>query len=104
MPRSAEATRSLGTGSTACARHSCRSRLASPATPPIERELKSGHIGWLEDDQPRGEAIDVLPGDLQRAVLGQHAGATAAPNSNVLYGRVLAPDPDRPARVVLTLN
>lgn len=77
----------------------------APPAPAIEREIKSGRISWLEQHEPRGDSIDVLPADLRGPVLGQRGGGIAgAPRTRVLYGRVLTPDPDRPARVVLTLN
>lgn len=76
----------------------------APAAPAIEREIKSGRISWLEEHEPRGDPIDVLPADLRGPVLGRRGGIAGRPRTTVLYGRVLTPDPDRPARVVLTLN
>jgi hypothetical protein len=76
----------------------------APAAPAIQRVIKGGSIGWLERDQPRGESLDVLPPDLRGPVLGQRGGIPGGTKSTVLYGRVLTPDPDRPARVVLTLT
>lgn len=72
------------------------SRPAPPA-PPLERRVSGGRIGWLEAHEPRGESLEVLPPDTRSAVLGLRRG-------NVLFGRVLAPDPDRPVRVIVTLN
>jgi hypothetical protein len=66
---------------------------AAPA-PPVERELSGGRIGWLERREARGEPLDVLPERTRRTVSGP----------NVVFGRVLAPDPARPLRIVLTMN
>ena len=66
----------------------------APAPPEIERQVDGGRIEWLEAREPRGEPLDVLP----EGALGQRF------RRNVLFGRVLTPDPDRPLRVVLTLN
>jgi hypothetical protein len=74
------------------------------AAPTIEREIKSGRISWLEQHEPRGDSIEILPADLRGPVLGHRGGIPGGPKATVLYGRVLTPDPDRPARVVLTLN
>jgi hypothetical protein len=66
----------------------------APEAPPIEREVSGGRIAWLEAREPRGASLEVLPpGSLSGRYL-----------KNMLFGRVLAPDPDRPLRVVLTLN
>jgi hypothetical protein len=66
----------------------------APAPPEIERQVEGGRIEWLEGHEPRGEPLDVLPS----GSLGPHF------TRNVLFGRVLTPDPDRPTRIVLTLN
>src|SRR5205814_8088555 len=47
---------------------------------------------------------DVLPTDLRQPILGRRGGIPGGPKTTVLFGRVLTPDPDRPARVVLTLD
>jgi len=70
--------------------------LPAPAAPAVEREVKSGRIGWLEQHEARGDPLDTLP----KGVL---PGANIT-GRNVLYGRVLTPDADRPARMALTLN
>jgi len=70
--------------------------LPAPAAPAVEREVKSGRIGWLEQRETRGDPLDTLP----KGVL---PGANIT-GRNVLYGRVLTPDADRPARIALTLN
>ncbi len=75
----------------------------APAPPPVEREVKSGRIGWLERREARGESLDVLPAGARGSILGRRGGP-GHPRRNVLYGRVLTPDPDRPVRVVVTLN
>jgi hypothetical protein len=66
----------------------------APAAPPIERRVEDGRIAWLEDREPRGEPLDVLPRESGRPLR----------NPDVLFGRVLTPDPGRPLRMVLTLN
>lgn len=78
------------------------SRAPAPLAPPIERRVTGGRVGWLDDHEPRGEPLDVLPPHTLRNVLG-HAGRPGRP-TNVLYGRVLTPDPDRPLRVAVTLS
>jgi hypothetical protein len=68
----------------------------APAPPKIERQVEGGRIKWLEAREPRGEPLDVLP---QGAIsLGPRF------RMNLLFGRVLTPDADRPTRIVLTLN
>jgi hypothetical protein len=68
----------------------------APAPPEIERQVEGGRIEWLETRELRGEPLDVLPeGTIG---LGRRF------RMNVLFGRVLTPDPDRPTRIVLTLN
>jgi hypothetical protein len=68
----------------------------APAPPEIERQVDGGRIKWLEAREPRGEPLDVLPSG--EGSLGPGF------RRNVLFGRVLTPDPDRPTRIVLTLN
>ena len=71
---------------------------APPPAPPVEREVSGGTIGWLEDREPRGEPLDVIPpqtlGEYRRANIGR----------NIVFGRVVTPDPARPIRLVLALN
>jgi hypothetical protein len=68
----------------------------APAAPAVDRKLSGGRIGWLEGREPRGDSLDVLP---PRALsLGRRYRA------NLLFGRVVTPDPDRPIRLVVTLN
>jgi hypothetical protein len=74
-------------------------RPAAPA-PDVERQLTGGRIGWLEAREERGDALEVLPPRARSSVLGHPTGV----GSNVLFGRVLTPDEDRPRAVVLTLN
>jgi hypothetical protein len=69
----------------------------APPAPSVERKVSGGRIGWLERHEARGESLDVLPPRTQSAVPGRRA-------ANVLFGRVLTPDPDRPMRLVVTLN
>jgi hypothetical protein len=71
----------------------------APAAPPIERAVSGGRIGWLEDHEPRGEPLDVLPARLRSNAMRVRGGRT-----DVLFGRVLTPDPDRPIRMIVTLN
>jgi hypothetical protein len=68
----------------------------APAPPEIERRVDGGRIQWLEAHEARGESLDILPRETYS--LGRRFG------TNVLFGRVLTPDPDRPVRIVLTLN
>jgi hypothetical protein len=76
-------------------------RAPAPAAPAIERQVRGGRIRWLEDHEPRGDSLDVLPTKIQNHVFGRVGGPRP---TNVLFGRVLAPDPDRPVRVAMTLN
>jgi len=76
----------------------------APAAPTVERDIDGGRIGWLERREGRGESLDILPAGLRAPIFGRRGGLPHRPTSNVLYGRVLTPDPDRPARIVLTLN
>jgi hypothetical protein len=68
----------------------------APVPPEIERRVEGGRIKWLEAREPRGEPLDVLPEEATS--MGPRF------RMNVLFGRVLTPDPDRPTRIVLTLN
>ena len=68
----------------------------APAPPEIERQVEGGRIKWLEEREPRGEPLDVLPS-------GEDSSGLRF-TRNVLFGRVLTPDPDQPTRIVLTLN
>jgi len=74
------------------------SRPAPPA-PAIERHLSGGRIGWLDSREARGDSLDVVPPRDRSGISHGLGGET-----NVLFGRVLTPDPDRPVRIVLTLN
>jgi hypothetical protein len=71
----------------------------APPAPTIERRVSGGRIGWVDSREERGESLDVLPPKAHASILGR-------PNSetNMLFGRVLTPDPDRPIRIVMTLN
>jgi hypothetical protein len=71
-----------------------------PVPPNIERKVEGGRIRWLEHREPRGESLDVLPADFR--AFG--AGPRLQRHPDVLFGRVLTPDADRPARLVATLN
>ena len=78
-------------------------RSAAPPAPAVERTVSGGRIGWLERRELRGESLDTLPARAHAAVLGQ-IGGPQRPQTNVLFGRVLTPDPGRPLRIVVTLN
>lgn len=82
------------------------SRPAKPAppAPAVERTVSSGSIGWLERHELRGEPLDVLPERTRTTVLGQRRAPIGQRASNVVFGRVLTPEPGRPLRIVLTLN
>jgi hypothetical protein len=67
----------------------------APPAPEIERHVSGGRIGWLDAREERGESLEVLP--RKTGILGRREG-------KVLFGRVLAPDPDRPIRIVVTMN
>jgi hypothetical protein len=75
---------------------SARTRRAAPPAPPVEREVSDGSIGWLEDREPRGEPLDAMrvPSAYWRLSGGR----------NVIFGRVVTPDPSRPYRVLVALN
>ena len=66
---------------------------AVPGPTEVERVVSGGTIGWLERREPRGEAMDVVPGRNRRLI-----------TRNMVFGRVLAPTADRPLRIALTLN
>jgi hypothetical protein len=76
---------------------------SEPPAPAIERRVTGGRVGWLEDREPRGEPLDVLPARVQGYVLGGVPGRPGG-TDEVIFGRVVAPDPDRPLRLVVTLN
>jgi hypothetical protein len=76
----------------------------APPAPTVQRRVEGGRIAWLEIHEPRGESLDVLPARTQATVLGRGDGPRGRLHTNVLYGRVLTPDLDRPARLVVTLN
>lgn len=73
----------------------------APPVPEVERRATGGRISWLEAREHRGEGLDVLPPRIRSNVLGH---PRTGVGSNVVFGRVLAPDPDRPRRIVVTLN
>lgn len=73
----------------------------APPAPEVERRATGGRISWLEAREQRGEGLEVLPPRIRSNVLGHPRPGVG---SNVLFGRVLAPDPDRPRRIVVTLN
>jgi hypothetical protein len=70
---------------------SAPTRLSAP--PKVDRRVRGGTIGWLVRREPRGEPLDVLPARIRRSI-ERHA----------VFGRVIAPAPDRPLRVAVTLN
>ena len=72
---------------------------APPPAPAVEREVTGGTIGWLEDREERGEPLDVLP----KGFLTPVSRLPGQPGE-VVFGRVLSPDPGQPLRAVLTLN
>lgn len=74
-------------------------RKPAPPAPKIERRVSAGRIGWLDAREARGESLDVLPPRAHGSILRPRNGET-----NVLFGRVLTPDPDQPIRIALTLN
>lgn len=76
----------------------------APPAPAVERDVTGGRIGWLERHEPRGEPLDVLPARTLAIVVGRRPGRPLRQPTNVLFGRVLTPDPGRPLRMVLTLN
>lgn len=81
---------------------------APAAAPPVvERKLAGGKIGWLEAGEPRGEPLGVLPPRLRSVALGKiprRSGLRINASTNVVFGRLITPDPDRPLRVVISLN
>jgi hypothetical protein len=68
---------------------------AAPPAPPVEREVSGGRIGWLEDREPRGESLGTMR---VPSYYWQPGGR------NIIFGRVLAPDPTRPHRLLIALN
>jgi hypothetical protein len=64
-----------------------------PGPPKVDRKVRGGTIGWLVRREPRGEPLDVVPARSRRSV-ERHA----------VFGRVIAPDPERPLRVAVTLS
>jgi hypothetical protein len=68
------------------------SRRVAPGPTKVDRKVSGGTIGWLNRHEPRGEPL-VLP--------GRHRNFSVR---NAVFGRVIAPDPSRPLRVVVTLN
>lgn len=78
---------------------------AIPATAPtvaIQRHLHGGSIGWLEHREARGQPLSVLPPRIRSMLLGYRGGAPG--RTKVIFGRVLTPDPNLPARIAVTLN
>ena len=69
------------------------SRRAAPGPTKVDRKVTGGTIGWLDRHEPRGDPLDVLPAWALSGI-GRHA----------VFGRVIAPDPERPLRVALTLS
>jgi hypothetical protein len=72
----------------------------APPAPRIERQVSSGRIAWLESSEGRGESLDVLPARTRTSILRR----PPHHETNMLFGRVLTPDPDRPTRIILSLN
>lgn len=66
---------------------------AVPGPTRVERRVVNGTIGWLDRREPRGQPLSVIPGR-DGALIRRHA----------VFGRVVAPDPGRPARVAVTLS
>jgi hypothetical protein len=63
-----------------------------PGPTKVDRKVRGGTIGWLNRHEPRGQPL-VLPGRQRNFSV-----------RNAVFGRVIAPDPSRPLRVVITLN
>jgi hypothetical protein len=68
-------------------------RAPVPGPTKVDRKVRGGTIGWLARHEPRGQPLDVLPGRI-RGLIERHT----------IFGRVIAPDPDRPMRVAVTLS
>jgi hypothetical protein len=68
-------------------------RKTAPGPTRVDRHVSGGTIGWLDKREPRGEPLSVLPAH-SRGLIERH----------VVFGRVVAPDPNRPLRVALTLS
>jgi hypothetical protein len=64
-----------------------------PGPTRLDRHLTNGTIGWLDKRELRGQPLSVIP-HRSRTLIQRHA----------VFGRVVAPDPDRPMRVALTLS
>jgi hypothetical protein len=67
----------------------------------VAAPARNGHISWLEQHASRGQPLSVLPARIRAGLLGFRGGG---PRSRIIFGRVLAPDPSQPLRVVVTLN
>ena len=67
----------------------------------VAAPARNGRVHWLEQHEPRGEPLSVLPEKTRWWLLGFRGGGSA---TRILYGRVLTPAAGVPARVVLTLN
>jgi hypothetical protein len=65
----------------------------APGPTRVERHVTGGTIGWLDRHEQRGEPLDVLP-RRSRGLVRRHT----------VFGRVLAPDPNRPFRLAVTLS
>lgn len=69
------------------------SQKTAPGPTKVERHVSGGTIGWLDRREHRGQPLNILP-SRSRALITRH----------VVFGRVVAPDPGRQARVALTLS
>jgi hypothetical protein len=67
----------------------------------VAAPTRNGHVSWLEQHVPRGQPLSILPARIRAGLLGFRGGG---PRSRIIFGRVLAPDPSQPLRVVVTLN
>jgi hypothetical protein len=67
----------------------------------VAAPARNGHISWLEQHASRGQPLSVLPARIRAGLLGFRGGG---PRSRIIFGRVLAPDPSQPLRVVVALN
>jgi hypothetical protein len=59
----------------------------------VQRHVSGGTIGWLDHSEPRGQPLNVLPRRTATFVR-RHA----------VFGRVIAPDPNTPIRLAITLS
>jgi hypothetical protein len=66
---------------------------AAPGPTKVDRKVRGATIGWLDRHEPRGKPLDVLPARI-RGLVERHA----------VFGRVIAPDPERPLRIAVTLS